>query len=89
MFTLFNGLFVSIFLFGFVFYNFFKLLTRFSILKSSTIDGLTNIVNSNTSKILLVFLFIFLLLVNLIGNIPLNSIPTIFYRVTFTIRFTF
>lgn len=84
-----NGIIVSTFLFSFAFFNFFKMLTRYSILKQSFIDNLESIVRSKVSKFLILSLFITFFMINLSGNIPLNSIPTLFYSQTLTIRLLF
>ena len=84
-----NGIIVSLFLFSFAFFRFFKLLTRYSMLKQSVIDNLRAIVNSKVVKFLIIFLFILFLMINLIGNIPLNSIPTLFYSQTLTVSLLF
>lgn len=46
-------------------------------------------IKSKVVKFLIITLFIVFLLVNLSGNIPLNSIPTLFYSQTLTVRFLF
>lgn len=84
-----NGLLVSLFLFSFAFFNLFKLLTRYSILKQSFIDGLRSIVRAKVTKFLILSLFITFFLINLSGNIPLNSIPTLFYSQTLTVSLLF
>lgn len=52
-------------------------------------DNVSSIVNSKVVKFLMIFLFILFLIINLIGNIPLNSIPTLFYSQTLTVRLLF
>lgn len=89
MFVLFNGLFVSVFLVSFVLYSYFSLVNRFSSLKSLLFDALASAVRSNVGKFILFSLFFVFLLVNLMGNVPLNSIPTMFYRFTFSISLLF
>lgn len=84
-----NRLLLSLFLLSFAFFNLFKLLTRYSILKQSFIDNLVSLVSAKTVKFLVVLLFIIFFLVNLSGNIPLNSIPTLFYSQTLTVSFIF
>lgn len=86
---IFNGIVISLFLFSFILFNFFKLLTRYSIIKKSFMDTLSSMVSSKVSKFLILSLFIVFLLVNLSGNVPLNSIPTLFYSQTLTMRFLF
>jgi len=89
MIYLLDGIFISLVLVSFLFYNFFKMLTRYSILKSSFMESLDSAIRSKVGKILLLFLLITFFLINVIGNIPLNVIPTIFYRETLTISLLF
>lgn len=84
-----NGLLVSLFLLSFVSYSFFSIVTRFTSLKSLVFSSILSSFNSNAAKALFFFLFVTFLLVNLIGNIPLNTIPTMFYRFTFSVRLLF
>lgn len=84
-----NGIIVSLFMFSFVFFRLFKFLTRYSMLKQSVLDVLRSMVNSKVVKFLMIFLFILFLIINLVGNIPLNSIPTLFYSQTLTISLLF
>lgn len=89
MLSMFNGIIFSCFVFTFLFHTFFVVLTRYSVLKKSLVDGLSSIVNSKVGKSILLVLFITFFVVNLTGNIPLNSIPTLFYSQTLTIRLLF
>lgn len=84
-----NGVIVSFFLFSFAFFRFFKLLTRYSMLKQSALDVLRSMINSKVVKFMIIFLFILFLMINLVGNIPLNSIPTLFYSQTLTVSLLF
>lgn len=84
-----NGIIVSLFLFSFLFFNLFKVLTRYSFIKHSFIEGLESIVSAKVTKFLIITLFISFFIINLSGNIPLNSIPTLFYSQTLTIRLLF
>nr|QHR79574.1 ATP synthase F0 subunit 6 [Brachionus rubens] len=84
-----NGIIVSLFLFSFAFFNFFKMLTRYSVLKQSFMDGLNSMVSAKVTKFMIITLFIVFFMVNLSGNIPLNSIPTLFYSQTLTISLLF
>lgn len=84
-----NGIIVSLFLFSFAFFNFFKMLTRYSILKDSFMTTLESIVRAKVTKFLIITLFITFFIINLSGNIPLNSIPTLFYSQTLTISLLF
>ena len=89
MFLLLNGIIVCSFFLFFVLYSFYNCSSRFYSLKSLILDTIYLSFRSNVIKYLLFFLFIIFFFVNLIGNIPLNSIPTIFYSVTLTIRILF
>jgi len=90
MYILLNGFFLSvIFLIFIISRSIFIFFGRFSRLFSYLIDILTSITSSLVAKGLLVYLFFIFLCINLLGNVPLNSIPTIFYRVTLSIRILF
>lgn len=89
MLVIFNSIVVSVFLFSFLLFNFFKVLTRYSILKQTLMDNISSLVSAKVTKFLSLSLFIIFLIVNLSGNIPLNSIPTMFYSQTLTISFLF
>jgi ATP synthase subunit 6 len=84
-----NGIIISLFLFSFIFFNFFKFLTRYSMLNKVFIANLESIIRAKVTKFLILFLFIMFFIINLSGNIPLNSIPTLFYSQTLTIRLLF
>jgi ATP synthase subunit 6 len=89
MFVLLNGLVVSLFLLSFVTYSFFSYASRSSSLKTLVLDTLVSAVSSNVAKFILLSLFFSFLLINLIGNVPLNSIPTMYYRFTFSMSLLF
>jgi len=89
MFILINSLIVSLLLLSIVFYSFFTYTGRFTALKTLLLNGLTSVIESNIRKRLLLFLFVTFFIINVIGNIPLNNIPTMFYRLTFTVRLLF
>jgi len=84
-----NGLLISILIVSFISYSFFSYTNRFSSLKTILTEALTSSVSSNVGKSILFFLFFTFFLVNLSGNIPLNSIPTMFYRLTFSVSLLF
>lgn len=84
-----NGIIISLVLFSIAFFNLFKLLTRYSIVKQSFIDNLNSLVNTKVVKFIIITLFTTFFMINLAGNIPLNSIPTLFYSQTLTIRLIF
>jgi ATP synthase subunit 6 len=89
MFVLLNGLVVSVFLVSFVLYSYFSFVNRFSSLKTLVFDALISAVRSHVGKFILFSLFFSFLLINLIGNVPLNSIPTMYYRFTLSISLLF
>lgn len=89
MLVLFSRLFVLFFLLSLVTFSFFSYFTRFTILKTLLLDVLSSAFKSNVGKFLLLSLFFIFILANLSGNIPLNSIPTMFYSFTLTIRLLF
>nr|QSX43079.1 ATP synthase F0 subunit 6 [Brachionus manjavacas] len=84
-----NGAFISLFLFSLIVFNFFSFTTRYTALKTSLVTTLSSMINSKVAKVLLLSLFILFFMVNLTGNIPLNSIPTLFYSQTLTISLLF
>lgn len=63
--------------------------TRLSSLLRMVKEAILGSVSSQVGKLLLSYLFFIFLLWNLSGNIPLNSIPTLFYSVTLTISLLF
>ena len=67
----------------------FTTATRGSSLKDLFKSSLSSMFSSNAVKHLMLVLFIILFIINIIGNVPLNSIPSIFYRVTLTISLMF
>lgn len=84
-----NGIIVSSFLFSFIMFRFFSIFTRYTVLKDGFIKALTSAISSKAAKFLVLILFIVFFIVNLTGNIPLNSIPTLFYSQTLTISLLF
>lgn len=89
MFILFNSVIVSIFLLSFLFHSYFSFTGRFTSIKALMIESLLGVIESRIGKRLLLFLFSAFLIINLMGNIPLNRIPTMFYRLTFTVSLLF
>ena len=89
MLSIFNGIIFSCFIFTFLFHTFFTVLTRYRALKKSLVEGLSSMINSKVSKFIILILFITFFVVNLTGNIPLNSIPTLFYSQTLTVSLLF
>lgn len=84
-----NGLVVTTLIFSVSVFTFFKYTTRYSTLKQVFHSNLEGIVRAKVGKWLILCLFITFFIVNLRGNVPLNSIPTLFYSQTLTIRLLF
>lgn len=80
---------VSFIFFSVLFFNYFVFFSRGQSLKTSLFSFLSSMLGTNLSKFIFLILFIFFLLVNLVGNIPLNNIPTLFYSQTVTISLLF
>ena len=89
MYMLFNSLAVSLFVILFLSSLFFKYLSRFSAFFSLIYSYILEITSSLIGKFLLSYLFFVFLCINVLGNIPLNLIPTMFYRATITISLLF
>lgn len=89
MLILLNGVLVSLFIVSFLLYSYFSISNRFSSLKSAVLDLLFSSISSNLAKFILLSLFFLFLVINLMGNVPLNSIPTMYYRFTVSIRLLF
>lgn len=89
MFAIFTRSLVRLLLVSFIIYDFFSSASRFRSLKTLIRLVLSSMISSPVAKFLLFILFIIFCLINIIGNIPLNSIPTMFYRLTFTISLLF
>lgn len=89
MLTLFSGfMFVFVFI-SLITYRFFSLLTRYSIISSNLINTLDKAITSPVSQSLFVAGFMFVLVENVLGNIPLSSVPTLFYSKTLTLALLF
>lgn len=84
-----NRIIIACFIFSFTLFRFFKFSTRYTSLKKAFINGLISIVSSKVGGFILFVLFTIFFIINLRGNIPLNSIPTLFYSQTLTIRLLF
>jgi len=80
---------VSFSVFCFLISILFKHSRRFSSLVSFVWVFILSITTSYVVKGLLSYLFFVLLVVNLLGNIPLNLIPSMFYSSTFTVSLLF
>ena len=73
----------------FVSSSFYIYLGRFSSLISFVSSSVQRITSSLVAKFLLSYLFLSFLFVNLLGNIPLNLVPTMFYSVTLSVSLLF
>ena len=69
--------------------SFYVYLGRFSSFISFVSSSVQRITSSLVAKFLLSYLFLSFLFVNLLGNIPLNLVPTIFYSVTLSVSLLF
>lgn len=83
------SLLFTIVFFSLVFFNYFIYSTRSQSFKSYLVEFLRSILKTNASKFLFLLLFLSFLTINLVGNIPLNNIPTLFYSQTVTISLLF
>lgn len=83
------GFIVFFIMFSLLNFSYFSAATRFTALKALILDIITRLVSSKVSKFLFIFLFITFILMNLLGNVPFNVIPTMFYRFTLTISLLF
>ena len=81
--------FVSLFSLLFISSSFFLHLGRFSSLLLLVLSSIKRVTSSLVAKLLLSYLFFTFLCINLLGNVPLNLVPTMFYSVTFSIRLLF
>jgi F-type H+-transporting ATPase subunit a len=89
LFAILNGLFISLLFLSVIRFNFFYKANRFSSLSNSIYVLVKEASTSLAAKVLLSYLLFVLLAVNLLGNIPLNSIPTMFYSLTLTLSLLF
>lgn len=80
---------VSFFSLLFISSSFFLHLGRFSSLLLLVLSSIKRVTSSLVAKLLLSYLFFTFLCINLLGNVPLNLVPTMFYSVTFSIRLLF
>lgn len=89
MFSIIFGIFTFALFFNFFNYFYYTASSRFSSMLSSVHSFMLSMVSPNVGKSLIIFLFFFILMINLTGNIPLNFIPTMFYSFTFTLSLLF
>lgn len=89
MFLFISGLLYSLFLIFFFYSNYFFLPNRYSVLIKLFFSFIKDLLNIFFHPVLFVTLFLFLSFFNLLGNIPLCPIPTIYYRFSITLRLIF
>ena len=89
MLTLLSGfLFVAVFTATLI-YQLFSYLTRVSVISRKVLDTANNLISSTVSHALFTGFFIFVLVENVLGNIPLAIVPTLFYSKTLTLALMF
>lgn len=89
MLVLLNSLCFIFVLFWFIASDYFVKLTRYRILFTKLSDGLKQAIRYNSSFWVIYLLFFSMFITNLTGNIPLSSIPTLFYSQTLTLSLMF
>lgn len=89
MFIISVGLFFSFVAFSLFAASYFCLAGRLSAVKHYFSASVNKEVVSFVSNFLFVTLFTFICMVNIIGNIPINMIPSLFYRQTLTLSLLF
>lgn len=89
MFRLMVCFLVSLSFLVFISSSFFVCFGRFSSFILFISSSIQRITSSLVAKFLLSYLFFAFLFINLLGNVPLNLVPTIFYRVTLSLRLLF
>ena len=89
MVVIFNRLVFSFLLFWLFSCNYFVKFTRFTVLMNFISNSLKNALSYNASFWVIYLLFFTMFFINLSGNIPLSSIPTLFYSETLTLSLMF
>ena len=89
MFSILSGILTSCFIFTVLFHTLFRFISRSTVLKNMISTNLSSAVSAKLSKFLVLVLFVVFCIINLTGNIPLNSIPTLFYSQTLTVSLLF
>ena len=89
MFIMLNSVLLVLVLFWFISCDFFVKFTRFNVLVSKLTRALKQFISYNTSFWIVYILFFLIFVVNLTGNIPLTSIPTLFYSQTLSLSLLF
>jgi len=74
------------FILNLCFFRYSSAITTISVIKALVVGAGTTIFRSRSFKTTLVVLFSVLLAVNLLGNLPIIVVPTMFYRVTLSVR---
>lgn len=69
--------------------DYFVKFTRFRVFLTKVSDLLKGALSYNVSFWVIYLLFFIMFFTNLTGNIPLRSIPTLFYSQTFTLSLMF
>jgi len=89
MLTLFSGFLLIVIFISFLFYRFFSYLARISVVRTKSLEFADSLVTSPISHALFTGAFIFILVENVVGNIPLSMVPTLFYSKTLTLALIF
>lgn len=89
MLSIFIGLLSFSVLFYTIIFRFFVSSSRHSVLLSSSYSFISSMVRSSVGITLFIFLFSCILMTNLMGNIPLSVIPTMYYSFTLSLRLLF
>lgn len=89
MLTLFSGFLLVVCFSSALIYQLFSYLTRMSVINGKIIEGANSLIASPISHGLFTIAFIFVLVENVLGNIPLAIVPTLFYSKTLTLALIF
>lgn len=89
MFVIINRVLLVLVLFWLISCDFFVKLTRFNVLTFKLTSALKQVINYKPSFWVVYILFFLIFVVNLTGNIPLSSIPTLFYSQTLSLSLLF
>lgn len=84
-----HGIFLVTIFFGLMTFTFFSTITRFSFSQEFAYNGLNKIINSKASQPLMLLLFVYFIVINIIGNIPTAIVPTLIYAYTTTFSVLF
>ncbi len=84
-----HGIFLVTIFFGLITFTFFSTITRFSFSQEFAYNGLNKIINSKASQPLILLLFVYFIVINMIGNIPTAIVPTLIYAYTTTFSVLF